>query len=146
MIKKESKIYFHGTSDKNVSFSESKAGKGYHVGAGPVEFLGPSFSSSREVALSYGRNIEEKKIEIRNPRKLRSMEALRKNIVETFGLPSGKTDLSEWYREIAENYRIKLQAEGYDAVIFPEGGKYHPKTNLAETVIPLDPGQISEAE
>ena len=132
MTGKKPKIYFHGTDEKRAVFKESKDGKGYHVGAGPVEFLGPSFSTSKTVALSYGRNVVERRLEIKKLKKFRSPESLRKNIIKTFGLPSRKVNLPEWYREIAENFRIKLQSEGYDAVVFSEGGKNNPKSKHSE--------------
>jgi hypothetical protein len=42
---------YHGTDNPKLKFQTVKDGIGYHPGAGPVEFLGPSFTDSKEVAL-----------------------------------------------------------------------------------------------
>lgn len=133
--KSKSKVIYHGTDNPKLTLSPVKDGLGYHPGAGPVEFLGPSFSTSKEVANSYGKNLIEREFVIKNPKRFRSLNALRENIIKTFGLPQSGQQIAEYYRDIAENYRIKLQAEGYDAVIFPEGLKKNIKDKIAETVI-----------
>jgi hypothetical protein len=58
---------YHGTNNAKLKFHSVKDGIGYHPGAGPVEFLGPSFSENREVAQSYGKYIFEREI---TPKKL----------------------------------------------------------------------------
>jgi hypothetical protein len=133
MVKK----LYHGTDNPKLTLSSVKDGFGYHPGAGPVEFLGLSFSTSKEVAASYGKNIIEREFIIKKPKKFRSMNALRENIIKTFSLPQKGQSVAEHYRDIADSYKVKLQAEGYDAVIFPEGLKGNIKEKIAETVIPI---------
>ena len=135
--KRKSQTVYHGTDNPKLTLSPVKGGFGYHPGAGPVEFLGPSFSTSKEVANSYGKNIIECEVAIKNPKRFKSMNALRENIIKTFGLPQSGQKVSEYYKDIAESYRIKLQAEGFDAVIFPEGLKKNTKDKVAETIIPI---------
>ena len=135
--KRKSQTVYHGTDNPKLTLSPVKEGFGYHPGAGPVEFLGPSFSTSKEVANSYGKNIIECEVAIKNPKRFKSMNALRENIIKTFGLPQSGQKVSEYYKDIAESYRIKLQAEGFDAVIFPEGLKKNTKDKVAETIIPI---------
>ena len=130
-------MIYHGTDNPKLTLSPVKGGFGYHPGAGPVEFLGPSFSTRKEVANSYGKNIIEREFVATNPKRFRSLNALRENIIRTFGLPQSGQKVVEYYRDIAESYKIKLQAEGYDAVIFPEGLKEAIKEKIAETVIPI---------
>lgn len=130
-------MIYHGTDNPKLTISPVKDGLGYHPGAGPVEFLGPSFSTSKEVANSYGENIIKREFAIKNPKRFKSMNALRENIIKTFGLPRNGQKIAEYYKDIAENYKIKLQAEGYDAVIFPEGLKRKTNEKIAETVIPI---------
>lgn len=127
---------YHGTDVQEVRFQKVKDGKGYHPGAGPVEFLGPSFTNNKEVAQTYGKYIIEREFTPVNPKKYRSMNALKNDIIKTFGIQSG-INLGEQYRDIADSYRVKLQTEGFDAVIFPEGIKTATNEKLAITVIPL---------
>ena len=128
---------YHGTDNPNFKLQTIKEGMGYHPGAGPVEFLGPSFTDNKEVAGSYGRNIIEWEFTPNNPKKFSSLEALRSNIIKIFGLPKSGQNLGEYYRDIADSYRAKLLAEGYDAVIFPEGIKGSTDEMVASTIIPL---------
>ena len=65
------------------------------------------------------------------------MEALKNSIIKVFGLPSSGQNLGEYYRDIADSYKAKLLAEGYDSIIFPEGLKSSTDKNIATTVIPL---------
>ena len=135
--KSKSRTMYHGTDNPRLILSPVKSGFSYHPGAGPVEFLGPSFSTNKEVANSYGENIVEREFVIKNPKRFRSLNALRENIIKTFGLPQSGQKVAEYYKDIAESYRIKLQAEGFDAVIFPEGLKKNTKDKVAETIIPI---------
>ena len=135
--KRKSQTVYHGTDNPKLTISPVKGGFGYHPGAGPVEFLGPSFSTSKEVANSYGKNIIEREFTTKNPKRFKSMNALRENIIKTFGLPQNGQKIAEYYKDIAESYKIKLQAEGYDAVIFPEGLKKNINDKIAETIIPI---------
>lgn len=128
---------YHGTDDPNFKLNQVKEGKGYHPGAGPVEFLGASFTDNKEVANSYGKYVSEKELKLKNPKRYRSLEALKNNIIKTFGLPVSGQNLGEYYRDIADSYRAKLLAEGYDSVIFPEGIKHSTNEKVANTVIPL---------
>lgn len=128
---------YHGTENPNVKLKSVKEGLGYHPGAGPVEFLGPSFTDNKEVAASYGKNILEKDIAIKNPKKFKNLNALKNNIIKIFGLPTSGQSLGEYYRDIADSYKAKLLAEGYDSVIFPEGLKTSTGEKMANTVIPL---------
>ena len=128
--------FYHGTDNPSLEFQAVKNGKGYHPGAGPVEFLGPSFTDSKEVAQTYGKFILKREFTPKNPKKYKSLNALKNDIMKTFGLKSG-ISLSEQYRDIADSYRIKLQAEGFDAVIFPEGIKTSTNEKIANTVIPV---------
>lgn len=128
---------FHGTNNKNLELQPVKEGLGYHPGAGPVEFLGPSFSDSKEVALSYGKFLIEKDYTFNRVKKFRSLNALKNNIIKTFGLPLFKQNLGEYYRDIADSYKAKLLAEGYDCIMFPEGIKTSTEEKLANTMIPL---------
>ena len=135
--KGKSQVIYHGTDDSKLTLSSVKGELGYHPGAGPVEFLGPSFSTNKEVAGSYGKNIIEREFAVKNPKRFKSMNALRENIIKTFGLPQTGQKIGEYYKDIAESYKIKLQAEGFDAVIFPEGLKKNINDKIAETVIPI---------
>lgn len=128
---------FHGTDNPNLEMKSVKDGSGYHPGAGPVEFLGPSFSDSEEVARSYGKHIIKRDFSPKRLKKYQSLNALRQDILTTFALRSG-ISLGEQYRDIADSYRAKLLAEGYDAVIFPEGLKTSVTEKVAHTVIPLN--------
>ncbi len=58
---------YHGTDNPDFKLQPIKEGVGYHPGAGPVEFLGPSFSDNEEVAGSYGKIIIQKDIKINIP-------------------------------------------------------------------------------
>ena len=136
MSKKIKKIY-HGTNNPSLTLFPVKSGLGYYPGAGPVVFLGPSFSTERGIAGSYGKNIVEREFSPKKPRRFRSMGALRNDIIKTFGLPQGTLSVAEYYKDIADSYKVKLQAEGYDAIIFPEGRKQNIKEKIAETVIPI---------
>lgn len=126
---------YHGTDNPDFKLQPVKEGLGYHPGAGPVEFLGPSFSDNKEVAASYGKFIIEKKLALNNPKKFRSLNALKKDIIRTFGLPKSGQNLGEYYRDIADSYRAKLLAEGYDSVTFPEGLKSSTKEKVSNTFI-----------
>lgn len=128
---------YHGTDNPNFKLQLIKGGAGYHPGAGPVEFLGPSFTDSREVASSYGTIIIETEFVPNKPKKFSSLKSLKNNIIKVFGLPSSGQNLGEYYRDIADSYKAKLLAEGYDSVIFPEGLKASTNEKVAITVIPL---------
>ncbi len=128
---------YHGTDSTNFKLQSVKDGLGYHPGAGPVEFLGPSFTDNKEVASSYGKTVIEKELTINNPKKFRGLEALKKDIIRVFGLPTSGQNLGEYYRDIADSYKAKLLAEGYDSVIFPEGLKSSTDEKTANTIIPL---------
>jgi len=127
---------FHGTDNPNLKIKSVKEGLGYHPGAGAVEFLGLSHSDSEEVAQSYGKYIIEREFDPKKPKKYRSLNALKNDILKTFGLRSG-INLSQQYRDIADSYKAKLLAEGYDAVIFPEGLKTSVNEKVANTIILL---------
>ncbi len=128
---------YHGTDNPDFKLQPIKEGVGYHPGAGPVEFLGPSFSDNEEVAGSYGNIIIQKEFTPKNPKKFRSLEALKNNIFKTFGPPTSGQNLGTYYRDIADSYKAKLLAEGYDSVIFPEGLKRSTDEKLSTTIIPL---------
>lgn len=129
--------FYHGTDNPNFKLQPVKEGLGYHPGAGSVEFLGPSFTDSKEVAASYGRFIIEKELTLDNSRKFRSLEALKNDIIKTFGLPQSGQNLEEYYRDIADSYKVKLLAEGFDSIIFPEGLKSSTDKQVSNTVILL---------
>jgi len=128
---------YHGTDNPDFKLQPIKEGVGYHPGAGPVEFLGPSFSDNEEVAGSYGKIIIQKEFTPENPKKFRSLEALKNNIFKIFGPPTSGQNLGAYYRDIADSYKAKLLAEGYDSVIFPEGLKRSTDEKVSITVIPL---------
>lgn len=128
---------YHGTDSANFELKPVKDGLGYHPGAGPVEFLGPSFTDSRDVAASYGKIIIEKEFAIINPKKFRSLKALKNDIIKVFGLPKSDQKLGEYYRDIADSYKAKLLAEGFDSVIFPEGLKTSTDQKISNTIILL---------
>lgn len=128
---------YHGTDNPNFKLQPIKEGAGYHPGAGPVEFLGPSFTDSKEIAGSYGKNIIETEFTPVNPKKFRSLEALKKSIFKIFGLPRSGGNLGEFYRDIADSYKAKLLAEGYDSVMFMEGLKNATDEKTSITIIPL---------
>jgi len=130
------KVY-HGTDNPKFKLQPIKEGVGYHPGAGPVEFLGPSFTDSKEIASSYGKNIIEREFVPNKPKKFRSLKSLKNNIIKVFGLPSSGQNLGEFYRDIADSYKAKLLAEGYDSVMFPEGLKVSTNKKVATTIIPL---------
>jgi len=131
---------YHGTDNPNCKLQPVKDGIGYHPGAGPVEFLGPSFTDNKEIASSYGKNIIAKEFTPNKPKKFRSLTALKNNIIKVFGLPTSSRNLGEYYRDIADSYKAKLLAEGYDAVVFPEGLKGSTNEKVSTTVIPLSEG------
>ena len=128
---------YHGTDNPNFKLQPIKEGLGYHPGAGPVEFLGPSLTDSKEIAGSYGEYIIEMEFTPKNPKKFKSLTALKNNIIKVFGLPAPGQNLGEHYRDIADSYRAKLFAEGYDSIMFPEGLKSSTDEKVATTVIPL---------
>lgn len=128
---------YHGTDNPNFKLQSVKEGLGYHPGAGPVEFLGPSFTDNREIASSYGKTVIEKEFTPNNPKKFRSLKALKNDIIRVFGLPTSGQKLGEYYRDIADSYKAKLLAEDYDSVIFPEGLKSATDEKTANTIIPL---------
>ncbi len=128
---------YHGTDNPDFKLQPIKEGVGYHPGAGPVEFLGPSFSDNEEVAGSYGKIIIQKEFTPENPKKFRSLEALKNNIFKTFGPPTSGQNLGTYYRDIADSYKAKLLVEGYDSVIFPEGLKESTDEKESLTLIPL---------
>jgi len=128
---------YHGTDNPNFELKPTKKGLGYHPGAGPVEFLGPSFSDSEEVASSYGKIIIQKEFTPTNPKKFRSLESLKRDIFKSFGLPTSGVNLGEYYRDVADSYKVKLLAEGYDSIIFQEGLKRSTNEKVSTTVIPL---------
>ncbi len=128
---------YHGTNNSDFKLKSVKDGIGYHPGAGSVEFLGLSFTDNKDVAESYGKFIVEKDLVLENPKKFRSLEALKNDIIKVFGLPTSGQNLGEYYRDIADSYKVKLLAESYDSVIFPEGIKSSTKEKLANTVILL---------
>lgn len=128
---------YHGTDNPNFKLDQVKEGSGYHPGAGPVEFLGASFTDSREVASSYGKYVFEKEFMLKKPKRYRSLLSLKNNIIKTFGLPVSGQNLGEYYRDVADSYKAKLLAEGYDSVIFPEGIKHSTNEKVANTVISL---------
>lgn len=128
---------YHDTDSPNIKLKSVKEGLGYHPGAGPVEFLGPSFTDNKKVAMSYGKIVIEKDIVLNNPKKFRSLESLKNNIIKIFGLPISGQNLGEYYRDIADSYKAKLLAEGYDSVIFPEGLKTSTDKKISNTIILL---------
>jgi len=128
---------YHGTDNPNFKLQLVKEGVGYHPGAGPVEFLGPSFTDNKEIAGSYGKNVIVKEFTPNNPKKFSSLTALKNNIIKVFGLPTSSQNLGEYYRDIADSYKAKLLAEGYDTVMFPEGLKGSTNEKVSTTVIPL---------
>ena len=129
---------YHGSDNQKLMLKPVKSGKGYHPGSGPVEFLGPSFSDDKETAGSYGKYIFEIEFTPKKSRKYRSLNALKNDIIKIFGLPSSGHNVGDYYRDIADSYRVKLLSEGYDVVIFPEGMKTAPNKNKAITVILLN--------
>jgi len=132
-------MIYHGSDNPSLAIKTTKIG-GYHIGAGPVEFLGPSFSTNKAVSSSYGKYLYESGYSPRNPKIFKSMNSLRKDILKTFGyLKVGDNvgDNGAYYKDIAENYRIKLQVEGYDAVVFKEGPKDNPLNEQSLTIIPV---------
>ena len=128
---------YHGSDNPNFKLQPVKEGLGYHPGAGPVEFLGPSFTDNKDVALSYGKFLFEKEFLPNNAKRFRSLQALKNDIIKAFGLPEKDQNLGVYYRDIADSYKVKLQAEGFDSVIFPEGIKSSTNENVANTIIPL---------
>jgi hypothetical protein len=131
---------YHGSDNPALLLTPTKTDSGYHVGAGPVEFLGPSFSDSKRIASSYGKYIYVATFEPVKPKQFKSMESLRRDIEKSFGrLTPGDhvSNLGRYYRDIAENYRIKLTSEGFDAVMFAEGEKSNPSRDMGMTVIPI---------
>lgn len=127
---------YHGTDNPNLSFKQVKDGIGYHPGAGPVEFLGPSFSDNEAVAKSYGKYLYSRELSFNKVKQYKSLNALKNDILKTFALESG-INLGEQYRDIADSFRIKLETEGYDAITFPEGVKSDTNHLIANTYIPL---------
>jgi hypothetical protein len=128
---------YHGTDNPNFKLKSVKEGLGYHPGAGPVEFLGPSFTDNKEVAVSYGKFVLEKEFVLSNPKKFRSLDSLKNVIIKVFGLPTSGQNLGEYYRDIADSYKVKLLAEGFDSIIFPEGLKSSTDEKVSNTVILL---------
>ncbi len=127
---------YHGTDNPNFKLLPVKTGLGYHPGAGPVEFLGPSFSDNESVAKSYGKYLITKDLSFGKVKQYKSLNVLKNEIIKTFALVSG-INLGEQYRDIADSFRIKLTTEGYDAVAYPEGTKSDTNHMIANTYIPL---------
>ena len=144
---------YHGSDNPALMLHPIKPGSGYHVGAGPVEFLGPSFSDNKRIASSYGKYLYVAEFEPKKPKRYKSIEAVRRDIEKSFGrLKPGDhvKNIGLYYRDIAENYRIKLMSEGFDAVVFAEGEKSNPATDMGITVIPITDSipslKLAEAE
>lgn len=129
---------FHGSDNPELKLKPVKNGRGYHPGAGPVEFLGPSFSDNREIAASYGKYIYEFDFIPKKIKKYRSLNALKNEIIKIFGFPVSGQNTGDHYRDIADSYKAKLLAEGYDSVGFPEGQKIETNKNKANTIILLN--------
>ena len=133
-------IMFHGSDNPALMLHPTKPGSGYHVGAGPVEFLGPSFTDNKRIASSYGKYVYKAEFNPNKAKRFKSLEMLRRVIEKSFGrLKPGDhvENIGLYYRDIAENYRVKLMAEGFDAVIFAEGQKSNPTTDMGMTIIPI---------
>jgi hypothetical protein len=128
---------YHGTNNPNFKLQSVKNGFGYYPGAGPVEFLGPSFTDNKEVAESYGKIIIEKEVDLSRPKRIKSLEALKNDIIRVFGLPQSGQNLGAYYRDIADSYKVKLLVEGFDSIIFPEGLKTSTDEKVSNTVILL---------
>lgn len=126
---------YHGSDNPDLKLQSVKSGKGYHPGAGPVEFLGPSFSESREVAASYGKYIYEFDFVPIKIKKYKSLNALKNDIIKIFGLPKSGQNIGDYYRDIADSYKAKLLAEGYDSIEFPEGLKLETNKNKVNTIV-----------
>lgn len=129
---------YHGSDNPKIKLISTKSGFGYHTGAGPVEFIGPSFTVDKNIALSYGRYLYRTSFQPQNPKTFRSMNSLKKDIEKSFGyLKPGDNvgNLGAYYKDIAENYRIKLQLEGYDSILFKEGSKFNTSVHKARTII-----------
>jgi hypothetical protein len=75
-----------------------------------------------------------------NTKRYKSLESLKSEIIKIFGLPISGQNLGEYYRDIADSFKAKLQAEGFDSVIFPEGLKTSTDKKISNTVIPLSEG------
>lgn len=130
---------YHGSDNPKLIIQPAKNGFGYHPGASPVEFLGPSLSDNKDVASSYGKYVYELEFTLKKIKKYRSLNALRNNIIKTFGLPVSGQNIGKYYRDTADSYRTKLLAEGFDAFAFQEGMKHEITKNPANTIIPLLP-------
>ncbi len=139
-------VLYHGTDAESVNLQSTKKGDGYHVGAGPVEFLGISLSKSKDVAQSYGKNVIKFNFEPKNPKQFKNLNALRNDILKTFAKPENIENLPDYYKDVADSYKAKLQAEGYDSVIFLEGKKNAPDTKQSETIIPISDDFYNQAK
>ncbi|HYM65534.1 MAG TPA: hypothetical protein VES68_03570 [Candidatus Sulfotelmatobacter sp.] len=129
-------MLFHGTDNPNLKLKPVKDGIGYHPGAGPVEFLGPSFSDNKLVAQTYGKYLLSKDFKFKKVKQFKSLNVLKNDILKTFALTSG-INLGEQYKDIADSYKIKLTSDGFDAITFPEGVKTDTNHLIANTYIPL---------
>lgn len=124
------------------------------VGGG---ILGPSFSDSLDVAKSYPYSRKpdvvptmlEADLEINNPKKFTSLNALQKAIWNHFGeeevikrlysKPSGRV---EAVKQLAEEYKTYLKEQGYDGIAFKEGPSHSPTKNKQTTYMPFANEQI----
>jgi hypothetical protein len=95
------------------------------------------------VAASYGKYLYQVDFIPRKPKHFERLHALRTHILKTFAPPLSGDTLGGYYRDIGDSYRIKLMADDYDAVIFPEGMKYSTGSTIVNTIIILSVSDIT---
>ena len=128
---------YHGTMSDIKSLDVVKK-TGKIGGEGVVELLGPSLSTSKNVAKSYGDNILEVNFIPKNVKTFDSLQALKEDIAKSATIKLNETRSS--YQVISDRasaYKKMLQSQGYDAISFPEG-KIGESIGVGErTIIPL---------
>ena len=147
-LSKQESIYYHGTSAiVNQEFINKDTVKDFPKGASSfsveMQGLGKHYTKSLENAKSFidHRNRDDNTgtvgavfINIDNPKKFKSYQALLKDIKNTVK----NKDLS--IAERNKTYLDTLKSNGFDSIIYKEGPSYNPsKRNLmAEAIIPFD--------
>jgi len=146
----------HGYTKESVS-----------AGAGSIEMLGTSFTVDSEIADSFisfrkddevavetpdkrryptGASIYPAYLNITNPKKFTSIQALLKDIRDKVGSKAEEYLFGVGRaRVLGREYRRYLKSKGYDGVTFTEGTRWKPKSNKKRVYIALDPEQIKSA-
>lgn len=147
IYKKSNIRAFHGTNEKFDKFRTAPEGKFGGLGETAI---GAAFSESRDVAVSYPlgiregqtRRIKEVQLDIRNPKKYTSINALRKDLLKFMkdnDLPI--VPPSERLNNV-KLFKKYLMDQGYDGIMYPEGYAWNTAKGKANTWVAFRPDQI----